>query len=70
MKTRVRTTSETFMDDTEVHHQRHRSLLIREVVNQLDVPTSLTPDPKHLLCFHFVGCVKEVIKLINHPVDV
>ena len=58
------------MDDTEVHQQRHRSLLIREVVNQLDVPTSLTPDPHHLLCFHFVGCVKEVSKLINHPVDV
>ena len=24
--------------------------------------------PNHLLRFYFVGCVKEVIKLINHPV--
>ncbi len=27
---------------------------IREVSNQLDVPTFLTPVPNHLLCFHFV----------------
>ncbi len=39
-----------------------------EVPNQLDVPTSLTPSPIHLLCFYFVGCVKEVSNLINLPV--
>jgi hypothetical protein len=36
--------------------------------SQFDVPTSLTPTPNHLLCFHFVSCMKEVINLINHPV--
>jgi hypothetical protein len=32
------------------------------------VPTSLTSDPNHLLCFHCVCCVKEVSDWINHPV--
>ena len=40
----------------------------RKVTSQLDVPTSLTPAPSHLLCFHFVFCVKEVSRLINRPV--
>ena len=56
------------MGDGEIHHQRHRTRLIPEVTNQLDVPTSLTPASRHLLCFYFVGCVKEVINWINHPV--
>jgi hypothetical protein len=30
--------------------------------------TSLTSTPSHLLCFHFVFCVKEVSRLINRPV--
>ncbi len=30
--------------------------------------TSLTPAPSHLLRFYFVGCAKEVSKLINRPV--
>ncbi len=37
-----------------------------EVTSQLDVPTSLTP--AHLLCFHFMGCEKEVSDLIKRPV--
>jgi hypothetical protein len=41
---------------------------MRELASQLDVPTSLTPTPSHLLRFHFVGCAKEVSNLINHPV--
>ncbi len=41
---------------------------VHEVTSQLDVPTSLTPAPNHLLWCYFVGCVKEVSKLINHPV--
>ena len=41
---------------------------IREVTSQLNVPTSLTPAPCHLLRFHFVGCAKEVSNLINRPV--
>ena len=45
----------TNMFDTEVQHQRHRTRHIREVTSQLDVPTSLTPSPSHLLCFYFVG---------------
>jgi hypothetical protein len=56
------------MDDLEVQHLRHRDRLIHEVDIQLDVPTSMTPVPSHLLHFHFVGCAKEVNNLINHPV--
>ena len=67
MKTRVRT-PESFMDDTEVKHQRHRTRRIREVSGQLDVSTSLTSAPSHLLRFHFVCFAKEVSKLINSAV--
>ncbi len=56
------------MDDAEVQHQRHRTRLVREVTRELDVPTSLTPAPNHLLRFYFVGCTKEVSNLINRPV--
>ncbi len=56
------------MGDAEVQHQRHRTRLVREVTRELDVPTSLTPAPNHLLRFYFVGCAKEVSNLINHPV--
>ena len=56
------------MGDVEVHHQRHRVRLVREVTRELDVPTSLTPVPNHLLCFYFVGCAKEVSNLINRPI--
>ena len=65
---RVRSTPESVVGDAEVQHQRHRTRRVREVTSQLDVPTSLTPAPSHLLCFYFVGCVKEVSKLINHSV--
>ena len=68
IKTRVRATSESVVGDAEVHHQTHRTRRVHEVTNQLDVPTSLTPVPSHLLCFYFVGCAKEVTNLINHPV--
>ncbi len=64
----VRSTSPTLMCDAEVQHQRHRTRRIREVTSQLDVSTSLTPAPSHLLRFYFVGCAKEVRKLINRPV--
>ena len=50
------------------HARTHTHTPVREVPNQLDVPTSLTPAPSHLLRFHFVGCAKEVSNLINHPV--
>ncbi len=56
------------MGDTEVQHQRHRTCLIHEVTHDLDVPKSLTPGPNHPFRFYLVGCVKEVINLINHPV--
>ena len=56
------------MGDVEVQHQRHRTRLVHEVTREFDVLTSLTPVPNHLLCFYFVGCVKEVNNLINHPV--
>jgi hypothetical protein len=56
------------MGDTEVKHQRHRTRRILEVTCQLDVPTSLTLAPSHLLRFHFVCCAKEVSKLIDSPV--
>ncbi len=68
VNTRVRGTPESVVDDVEIQHQRYRTRHIHEVTNQLDVPTSLTPDPSHLLCFYFVGCAKEVINLINHPI--
>jgi hypothetical protein len=41
---------------------------LREVTSQLDVPTSLTPAPSHLLRIHFVCCAKEVSDFINRPV--
>jgi hypothetical protein len=36
-----------------------RTRRVREVTSQLNVPTSLTPFPSHLLRFHFVGCAKR-----------
>ena len=51
-----------------IQHQRYRTRRIREVTSQLDVPTSLTPAPSHLLRFCFMGCAKEASKLINRPV--
>jgi hypothetical protein len=39
----------------------------REVGSQLNVPTSLTPAPSHLLSCNLVGCAKEISKLINCP---
>ena len=68
INTRVRATSESVMGDAEVQHQRHRARRVREVTRELDVPTSLTPAPNHLLRFYFVGCAKEVSNLINRPV--
>ncbi len=68
IKTRVRATSEAFVGDAEVQHQRHRARGIREVASQLDVPTLLTPASSHLLRFHFVCCAEKVSKLINRPV--
>ncbi len=41
---------------------------VREVGSQLNVSTSLTPAPSHLLSFNLVGCAKQVSKLINCPV--
>ncbi len=52
----------------EIQHKKHRTRHIREVTSQFDVLTSLTPVPNNLLCFHFVGCPKEVRNLINRPV--
>ncbi len=68
INTRVRATSPSIMGDAEVQHQRHRARRVREVTRELDVPTSLTPAPNHLLRFYFVGCAKEVSNLINRPV--
>jgi hypothetical protein len=68
INTRVRATSKSFVCDAEIQHQRHRAHHIREVASQLDVPTSMTPAPGHLLRFHFVGCAKVVSDLINRPV--
>ena len=56
------------MSDAEVQNQKHRTRHIREITNKFDTPTSLTPALNHLLCFHFVGCAKEVSTLTNHPV--
>ncbi len=64
VNTRVRSTPESVVGDEDIQDQRR----IRDVTSQLDVPTSLTPAPIHVLCFYFVGCVKEVSNLINHPV--
>ena len=62
--------SESVVGDEEIQHQRYRIHRIREVTRQLrvNVPTSPTPDPNHLLRFYCVGCAKEVSNLINHPV--
>ena len=56
------------MCDAEVQRQRYRIRRIREVGSQLNVPTSLTLAPSHLLSFNLVRCAKEVSNLINHPV--
>jgi hypothetical protein len=64
IKTRVRATCKSFVEDPEIHHQRHRTRRgIREVTTELDVPTSLTTAPSHLWCSYFVCCVKEVSDL-------
>ena len=68
VNTRVRATPESVVGDEEIQHQRNRTRRIHEVTRQLDVFTSLTPAPSHLLRFYFVGSVKEVSNLINHPV--
>ncbi len=65
IQTRVKATSPTLMCDSEVQNQRHQTLRLREVDIQINVPTSLTPTPSHLLSFNLVGCVKEVRNLIN-----
>jgi hypothetical protein len=46
----------------------HRTHLIRELGYQLNVSTTLTPAPSHLLNFKLVGCEKLVIKVINCPI--
>jgi hypothetical protein len=56
------------MCDEYVQHQRYRTHRVHEVPSQLDVPTSLTPAPSHLLHLHLVGYAKEVSNLIDHPV--
>ena len=53
---------------SEVQDQRHRTHHIHKKTSQFDIPTSLTPALIHLLCFHFVGCPKEVSNLTNCPV--
>jgi hypothetical protein len=68
INTRVRATSKSFVGGAEIQQERHRTRCILEVTSQLDVPTSLTPAPSHLLCFHFVGCAKDVSDSINRPV--
>jgi hypothetical protein len=54
------------MGDAKVQHQRHRARRIREVANQLDGPTLLTPASSRLLRFHFVCYAEKVSDLINH----
>jgi hypothetical protein len=68
INTRVRATSETFINDVEVQHRRHQSCLIREVASQLYVPTLLTPASSHQLCFHIVCCGEKISTLTNYPV--
>ena len=68
VKSRVSTTPNSVVGDTEIQHQRHRTRHIREVTSQFDVPTSLTPAPSHLLRFHLMCCAKEVSNLISRPV--
>jgi hypothetical protein len=41
---------------------------VLQVWNNLDVSTSLTPTPGHLLSFTLMCCVKQVDKLLTHPV--
>jgi hypothetical protein len=67
IKIRVRATPESFMGDTEVKHQRHRTRRIREVTGQLDVPKTLTPTSSHLLRFHFVFCVENCTSRVATP---
>ena len=61
LKTRVRDTSPTFMCYVKIKYQWHRSLNIRQVGDNLDVSTSLTPTVSHLLSLYLVCCVKQGI---------
>jgi hypothetical protein len=45
INTRVRSTTKTVVGDEEIQNQRHRTRHIRQVNDQFDVPTSLTPCP-------------------------
>ena len=56
------------MCDGQVQYQRHRTRHIQKVGSQLNVHTSLTPDPSHLLSFNLVCCAKEVSDLISLPI--
>ena len=65
INTKVRTTPDSVVGDAKVELERHRSHRICEATSQLDVPTSLTSAPSHLLRFHFVCCAKEVSELVE-----
>jgi hypothetical protein len=49
-------------------HHLSRKDTFHEVDSQINVPTSPTPSPSQLLCFHFVCSLKEVSDLISLPV--
>ena len=68
INTRVRATAKTVVGDAEIQHQRHRTRRIREIVSQLNVTTSLTPAPSHLLSLYPMCCAKQVSELLDCPI--
>ncbi len=63
IKTRVRSTSETVVD--EVQHQRDRTLLVHKVCFQSDIPTMSTPTFSNVLCLGVMCGVEKVNQLLN-----
>jgi hypothetical protein len=68
VKVRVRTTSETVVDDVEIQHHRHRTHRVHKIDRQINIPTMSTPAFSYvLLCLDLMCCPEKVSQLINHP---
>ncbi len=49
IKTRVRVTTETVVDDTDIQQQRYRDRRVRKVTHQINIPEMSTPAFSHVL---------------------
>jgi hypothetical protein len=60
IKIKVRDTSETVVDDVQIHHQRHRTRRVRKVDSQVNIPKMSTRDCIYVSRFHYMCCTEEV----------